>query len=347
MAVQSAKRLRRTSMAANPVRGRTRPRLLRLLIVAGAVELVVPELLSSPNLLTANLACTYAIAAIGLSIVFTLGGLVSVAQAAIMAVGGYAFILLFGDSVGLVVGLALATLAGAAASALTGAIGARVKSHYFILVSLAIAQIVTIVITNASNVTGGANGTALKAPATFAGFQLSLPQDYFAVAVVLMFLAVYVADSLRASRSGLALRARVLDEYLTLASGISIGRYRILGTAVGGALAGLAGAMLAISDSYLGPQNFGLDIAILLLLMVVIAGTGRSGSVVIAALILTFLSQGLLTLTGAGKLIYGVGLVLLIMFAPESLGAVAGRLPHTLRRLPGRASARARAGGTA
>ena len=321
------------AIAGSPVAGRTRPRLLRIVVVGCVAELLVPQVLSAPDLLTFNLACIYAIAAIGLSIVFTLGGLVSVAQGAIMAVGGYTLILLFGDTVGLAVGLVLAVAAGAAASAVTGVIGARVKSHYFILVSLAIAEIVTTVITNWSGVTGGANGAALKQPATLAGFALSVPRDFCAVIIVFVLIAVYLADSLRASRPGLALRARVLDEYLTLASGISVGLYRIIGTAVGGALAGLAGAMLAISDSYLGPQNFGLDISILLLLMVVVAGTGRSGSVVIAALILTYLSQGLLTLTGTGKLIYGVGLILLIIFVPESFGALVSRLPQLTRRV--------------
>jgi branched-chain amino acid transport system permease protein len=309
------------------VPGRTRPLLVRLLLTACVVEVVVPDLLSPPDLLTFNLGCTYALAAIGLSLIFSLGGFVSVAQAAIMASGGYTLILLFGDSVSLKEGLLLAIAAGAAVSALTGVIGARVRSHYFILVSLAIAQIVTLVITNATSVTGGANGAALKGPASLVGLQLGVPEDYFRAIVVLVAVTAYVADSMRASRSGLALRARVVDQYLALSSGIAAGPYRILATGVGGAMAGLAGGMLAVRDSYLGPQNFGLDTAILLLLMVVIAGSGRSGSVVVSALILTFLSQGLLTLTGTGKLIYGLGLILLIIFAPESLGGLTRKAP--------------------
>ncbi len=317
------------------VPGRSRPLLVRLIAVGCVAELLVPGALSPTNLLTVNLGCTYAVAALGLWIVFGLGGFVSIAQAAVMAVGGYVLILLFGPHVGLVVGLLLAMLAGAAVSALTGVVGARVKSHYFILISLAIAETVTLVITNATSLTGGANGAALKAQATLLGLNLGTPVGFFRAAAVAVLAAVYLADSLRASRGGLALRAQVVDEYLALASGVAIGRYRILATAVGGAFAGFAGGMLAVLDAYLGPQNFGLDTAILLLLMVVIAGTGRGGSVVVSALVLTWLSQGLLTLTSTGKLIYGVGLIVLIIFAPEGLGGVpraAGRLLGGLRR---------------
>jgi len=56
--------------------------------------------------------------------------------------------------------------------------------------------------------------------------------------------------------------------------------------------------------------------------MVIIAGTGRSGSVLVSALLLTFLTDGLLTLTSTGELIYGAGLIALIVFVPEGLGGL-------------------------
>lgn len=332
---RAARRGLATILGDRGVPGRQRPLLTRLIAVVLLVQ-VVPGLVSGPNLLTLNLACVYAMAAIGLSIVFSLGGFVSVAQAAVMAVGGYILILLFGPTVGFPVALLLAGLGGALVSALTGIVGARVKSHYFILISLALAETIQLVITNATSVTGGANGVGLKAPASVLGLDLGLPTDYFRFITILTFVVIYLADSLRASRAGLALRAQTVDGYLALAAGVAIGRYRIMATAIGGVFAGLAGGMVAIRDGYLGPQNFGLDTSILLLLMVVIAGTGRAGSVVVSALILTFLSQGLLTLTSTGTLIYGMGLIVLIIFAPEGLGG----LPRLARGALGRLGAR-------
>jgi branched-chain amino acid transport system permease protein len=324
------------------VHGRQRPLVVRM-IAAALIAQVIPGIVSGSNLLTLNLACTYAVAAVGLSILFSLGGLISVAQGAVMAVGGYCLLLLFGPTVGLPLALMIAAAAGAAASAVIGLVGARVRSHYFILISLALAEAINLVITNATSLTGGANGLPLKASPALLGLNLTSAPDFFRAAVVVVFIAVYLADSLRASRAGLALRAQNVDEYLALASGVSIARYRVLATIVGGAFGGLAGGMVGILDGYLGPQNFGLDTGVLLLLMVVIAGTGRSGSVVVSALVLTWLTDGLLTLTSTGKLIYGVGLIALIVFVPDGLGGIS-RVPAAVTarlgaRRPGRGGA--------
>jgi branched-chain amino acid transport system permease protein len=324
------------------VRGRQRPLVVRM-IAAALIAQVIPGILTGSNLLTLNLACTYAVAAVGLSILFSLGGLVSVAQGAVMAVGGYSLLLLFGPTVGLPLALVIAAAAGAAASAVIGLVGARVRSHYFILISLALAEAVNLVITNATSLTGGANGLPLKAAPALLGLNLTSAPDFFRAAVVVVFVVVYLADSLRASRAGLALRAQNVDEYLALASGVSIGGYRVLATVVGGACGGLAGGMVGILDGYLGPQNFGLDTGILLLLMVVIAGTGRSGSVVVSALVLTWLTDGLLTLTSTGQLIYGAGLIALIVFVPDGLGGVS-HLPTALHARIGARRAGARGG---
>ena len=318
--------------------GRTRPlalRLLALLLMAQAIPVAVG---TGTSLLNINLGCTYALAALGLSIIFGLGGYISIAQAAVMAGGGYTFILLFGSHIGLPLALILATLAGGIVSTATGIVGTRVKTHYFILISLAMAEIIELVLTNAVGVTGGSNGMALGGTPSLFGFELTNATVYFRLVSVLVAVVWYLTDSLRASRFGLALRAQLVDEYLALAAGIATERYRVAATAVGGLFGGLAGGLFAIFVGYLGPQDFSIDFAILLLLMVVIAGTGRGGSVIVAALILTYLSQGLLTLAALGKLIYGVGLVALILFAPDGLGGV----PNGLRKLRMRAIPRRR-----
>lgn len=304
------------------VPGRTRPLVWRLVCLAVIVQ-GVPLVLEGSRLFTLDLALIYAIAALGLSVIFSMGGLLSVAQAAVMAAGGYTLILLFGDALGLVPALAAACVAGAVVSTLTGVVGARVRSHYFVLASLALASALLLVISNARSVTGGADGMALKAIPTAFGMELSAPGQFFRIAVVLLIVVWYLTDALRSSRPGLAMTAMTADEYVARASGISIHRHAIFATAVGGAFGGLAGGLLSIFDGYIGPQNFALSTAVLLLLIVVVAGAGRSASVVVAAIILTFLSEGLLSLAEVGKLVYGLGLIFLILVAPEGLGGLA------------------------
>lgn len=328
-----APRLSSTAKRSDDHAGRSRALFTRLLAVVLVMQ-IVPSLASSDaQILTLNLACIYAISAIGLNVVFGMGGLLSIAQAAIMAVGGYALILLFGPTFSLVPALLVACVAGAAVSMLMGIVAARVKTHYFILVSLALAEIIVLIATNATGLTGGANGTAIKAAPAIAGLNLTVPTDFFRFATVLLVVVWYLADALRASRIGLGMTTMTVDEHLATAAGVPVQRYRILATMIGGAFAGLAGAMLGLLDGYLGPQNFELDTAILILLIVVVAGRARSGSVVLAALILTILSRGLLTLQSVGELAYGVSLILLIIFAPEGLGGISQSVRKTAGRL--------------
>lgn len=318
------------------MRGATaRPRFWRFLVLAVILQ-AVPAIVSASSLLWINLACVYAVAAVGLNVIFGLGGLLSVGQAGVMAVGGYMTILIFGEDVGLVPAVLLACVGGAAASLLIGLVGARVKTHYFVLASLAVAETIVIVINNETELTGGANGMAIKAPPVIAGFNLLDPVHFFHIASVVVLLAAYLADALRASRGGLALSAMTMNEHAAMASGVSPLGVRALATAVGGVLGALGGAMLALLSGYLGPQDFHLATAALLLLIVVVAGRGRNGSVVLAAVLLTWLSQGLLTLQSVGQLVYGMALILLLVFAPEGIYGAAEWMRKGLRSRSGR-----------
>jgi branched-chain amino acid transport system permease protein len=319
-----------------------RPRFLRFVAFAVIVQ-AVPGIVSDSNLLTINLACVYAVAAVGLNIIFGLGGLISIGQAGVMAVGGYATILLFGKSVGLAVALLAACVGGALTSAVMGLVGARVKTHYFVLASLAIAEVIVLVATNATSLTGGSNGTALAGIPVVAGLNLTTTHGFFRFGSILVLIAVYLADALRASRGGLGLSALTMNEYLAVSSGVDPRISRALATTVGGVFGGLAGGMLALLDGYLGPASFDLGTATLLLLIVIVAGRAGNGSVVVAALILTFLSNGFLTNPTVGQLAYGIGLIALIIVAPDGLYGAAAWGRRLAARSWGRIGERRRA----
>jgi branched-chain amino acid transport system permease protein len=309
---------------------------LRLpLFVIGAVVVTVlaPAVLSGPNLLTFDLAAVYATAAIGLNVIFGFGGLLSIAQAAVMAVGAYTLVeVLNRFSIGALAALALAGLGGAIVSGITGLIAIRIRSHYFILVSIALAEGVLLVITNENGFTGGSNGIGIASPASVFGVPMGDPGKFVLLAVPLLALVWYLAECLRVSRLGVALHAARGDDYLALASGIPVHRCRLWATVIGGVFGGLAGGMLALLNSYIGPQDFALDTAVLLLLIVVFGGAASNGGTVVAAVVLTALTQGLLTVTAVGDLVYGLAIVLLLIFARRGLAGL-GRAPlHWLAR---------------
>lgn len=277
---------------------------------------------STVALQTINLALIYAIAALGLNIIFGLSGLLSIAQAAVMGAGAYALVLAMGGTVGLIPAVVLAVIAGAVISGLTGLASARIRSHYFILLTLALAEAVLLLIVNNPDVTGGSNGMPLAGGLQLLGLDLSTAWGLFYLVMPLLVISWYLADCFKRCRTGLALRVLSTDEYLALMVGVATWRARFVATMIGGGFAGLAGALLAIDDSYIGPQNFGIDTAALLLLIVVLGGPGSNAGTVVAATILTVLLQGTVTLTVVGKLIYGLAIIALIIFAPGGLAGL-------------------------
>lgn len=311
---------------------------LRLpLFVLGAVivVLIAPRLLSGPSVLTFDLITVYAMAALGLNVIFGLGGLLSIAQAAVMAVGAYTLVLTLNHySIDALAALALACVGGAIASGITGAIAIRIRSHYFILASIALAEGVVLVITNANGFTGGSNGLGLARAGAVGGLTLSDPAHFLVLSVPVLALVWYLAECLRVSRFGIALHAIRSDDYLALAAGIPVHRCRFWATVVGGAFGGLAGGMLALLNSYIGPQDFGLDTAVLLLLMVVFGGMASNGGTVLAAVVLTVLTQGLLTVTAVGDLVYGLAILVLLIFARQGLAGLGRGMLRWGRRRP-------------
>jgi branched-chain amino acid transport system permease protein len=299
---------------------------------------VVPAVASSSSLQTVSLACIFGIAAIGLNIIFGLSGLLSIAQAAMMAVGAYAMVLGMSRELGVLPSVAIASLCAGAVSGLTGIAASRARSHYFILLSLALAEIVLLLIVNNPDITGGSNGIPLPGVDSIAGWDLSTPQGLFYVVMPLLLVSWYIADCFKRSRPGLALRALNADEFLALMAGVPTAQARLYATVIGGAFAGLAGALLAIDDAYIGPQSFDIDTAAILLLIVVLGGPGSNAGTVVAATILTLIVQGTLLLPSVGQLLYGVAIILIIIFAP---GGLSGLAHLALRRFTRRSAKRA------
>jgi branched-chain amino acid transport system permease protein len=326
---------------------RQRPRIMRwtvafpgrylvMHVVLGLVLIGAPAAINSDSALQiVNLALIYGIAALGLNIIFGLSGLLSIAQGAVMGVGGYALVFAMGGMVGVVPALLLACVSGAVVSGLTGLASARIRSHYFILLTLALAEAEILLLQNNPDLTGGSNGMPLQGTARIFGWDLTTAHGLFYCAMPMLLLSWYLADCFKRSRPGLALRTLSAHEYLAIMAGVATGRARFYATLIGGAFAGLAGGLLVVDDAYIGPQNFDIDTASLLLLIIVLGGPGSNAGTVVAATILTVLVQGTIMWTTLGQLIYGLAIIILIIVAPGGLAGLARLLLNKVARAIG------------
>ena len=265
-------------------------------------------------------AAILGIAALSLAFVLGQGGLVSFGHAAPFGFGAYAA-LIAGEAgihdIAAVIGLA--ALAGAAFAAATGAVALRTRGVYFIMITLAFAQMAYFVFASLS-VYGGDDGMALARRATVFGAKLlrgDLPLAVLAIGVLALTFAGL--RRLTDARFGAVLRAARDNEIRVAALGIGAGPVRLTAYAIAGAVAGIAGALLAEQTEFVAPAIMNWHRSGELIVMVVLGGAGRAGSstlkgAIAGAIALVALEEALGHVTEYGKL--GLGLAILtVVFA--------------------------------
>ena len=257
--------------------------------------------------------------AIGLNFLTGYAGQVSLGSGALVAVGSYTTAILMVDAhwsfwASGLAGMVLATVIG-----LVMALPAlRLSTWYFALVTLTFAQVVTDLLVEWRSVTRGFSGiVGIPAP-SIAGHALSPVQVYLVVAgcVVAAFLVI---RNLTLSRYGRGMVAARDNPLAATASGVSLLRIKLFAFAVSAALAGLAGAFYAVQKTVITPEDFTADFSIFFLLMIVTGGLGKLWGPVIGTLIFFLLPELLGPLQSWRLLIYGVMLLVLMVFAPHGI----------------------------
>jgi branched-chain amino acid transport system permease protein len=288
---------------------------------ATVAALALPLFTAAPYLLqTLTNAWLSALLALSLTLMAGTAGQVSLGQAALLAIGAYASALLTLD-------LEWPTLVTVPlAGLLTGLIGTvlvfpafRLRGHYIAIATLAIGEVVGLVILNWESLTQGALGLTGIPPLSVAGHDLYAPaQVYWLCLVVLIVLALLQVRLLR-SHFGRTLRAIRDDDVAARSYGIGLDRYKGLAFAFGGFGAGISGGITAHLYSYINFQTFDAQVSLLALTMVILGGLGNVLGAVVGAVALVSLPELFRVTAEYRVLIYGVVLLLLIRFRPQGL----------------------------
>ena len=271
-------------------------------------------------------AATYAIAVFGLSVVLGLCGQINLAQAAFFAFGAYGVGLGTVDYhlpfwLCLIGGVALAVAAGAALGGST----LRLGGHYLAMVTISFQQILTVVLINAISVTHGPDGiSSIPRPA---GFEAS--QRYLALVVAILALVGYGVWRLADTRLGRAMRAVRDNELAASAAGIDVFRTKVLAFAICAALGGLGGGLFAGGFAYVSPDQFSFADSIVLLTMGLLGGVASPVGSAIGTGLLILIPEWLRFLKSVPGLylaIYGMAVILIVIFMPDGIWGFVGRL---------------------
>jgi len=306
-----------------------------------------------------DIALLFVMLALGLNIVVGFAGLLDLGYIAFFAVGAYSYALLaspqFGIHWSFLVLLPLGAMVAAVFGILLGAPTLRLRGDYLAIVTLGFGEIIRIFLNNLNrpyNITNGPQGITLIDPVqlggfalnksyTIAGFTIAPVHSYYFLFLLCAAAAVLISLRLQDSRIGRAWVAIREDELAASAMGINTRNMKLLAFAMGATFGGVAGALFASFQGFISPESFTLLDSIMVLCMVVLGGMGNVPGVVLGAVLLTALPEALRhagplqqTLLGGiyvepsdlRMLLFGLALVLMMLFRP------AGLWPSPIRR---------------
>jgi len=277
-----------------------------------------------------------AIFALSLDLLVGWTGLVSFGHAAYFGVGAYALAILSpkAEAAGMWSSLGVAIVVAAACAFVVGIFVLRTRGIYFIMVTLAFAQMFYFVFHD-TDFGGGSDGRYVNVKpdvsiAGFAPFDLDRPVHvYYVVLAVLVAVFLFLQLLLR-SPFGRALQGIRANEQRMRALGFPVTAYKLAAFTLAGALAGLAGWLLAAQSGFVNPEILSWHQSGNVLLMVILGGAGTPYGPIVGAFALTLLHELFSTLTRHWQLWLGISIVLIVLFMPGGLGHLVRRVKRSL-----------------
>jgi branched-chain amino acid transport system permease protein len=283
----------------------------------------------------------YALAAASLDLILGYGGLVSLGHAAFFGAGAYVVGILayhdFEESVLITWPLTIsgsdsALVAWPAAIAIAallatiiGALSLRTSGMHFIMITLAFAQMLFYFFVSLEGY-GGDDGLSLFSRNTLPGLDLGNDVQFYYVCLLLLGAFLFLAGRLVEARFGMVIRGCRESEKRMKSLGFPTYRYKLLCFVIAGAAAGLAGALIANQVEYVSPGLMHWTRSGIILVMVLLGGSGTLYGPVLGAAAFLLLEEMLSMYTEHWLLYFGPVLILVVLFARHGLyGILVGK----------------------
>lgn len=270
---------------------RVRGPLAIAVLITGAF--LLPFLLTSQQQSLATRALIFGMAAASLDLAYGQAGLYSLGNAALFGVGGYTVgILMVRSGIESFWVLIAAAIVGAALASLAfGLIALRARGIYFILVTLALGQMVANIAQQWSflKTSYSESVTGIYLPSLGLGEQWTNGTFYQFVLVIAVLMLV-VIRRIVTSPLGSAIRGTRENEVRMAVLGYNVWRYRLVALVLSGTLTGVAGALFAFQSGLIAPTNIGVGASGILVLMVIIGGSGTRYGAFIGGIVVTLLT---------------------------------------------------------
>ena len=262
----------------------------------------------------------HTILALGLNLLMGYAGQVSLGHAAFYGIGAYTTAILTTTlKWSPWFGLAAAILVTGLIAYLIGMPTLKLKGHYLAMATLGFGMIVKIVFVQCYALTGGTSGITGVPPISIAGLELANDRQYYFLVWFFVIALIWLSYNIVDSRVGRALRAVHGSEIAAASMGVNTAKYKVQVFVLSGMYCGLAGALYAHYIRFVNPDPFGFMFSIQLVVMVVIGGMASIWGALAGAGTITLLSQLLQRFEDYEVLVFGLILVLVMVYLPAGL----------------------------
>ena len=301
-----------------------------VLLAALALLPVYVELGGSRFLLTLfTRIIILAMAAVSLNLILGFGGMMSFGHAVYLGIGGYAVGMLAHE--GIYSGFVqwpVALAASAFFALIIGALSLRTRGVYFIMLTLAFAQMAYYVVAGLARYGGDDGLTIYKRSQFFEPINLSNKFQFYYICLALLYASIYLVWRIVNSRFGMVIQGSRSNDTRMRAIGFPTFRYKLTCFVIAGVLCGLAGALLANHTDFVSPAMMYWTRSGDLIIMVVLGGMGSVVGPVFGAVELLVIEETLSGITEYWQIILGPLLLLVVLFARGGIDGLLGKVRH-------------------
>ncbi|MBU2646361.1 branched-chain amino acid ABC transporter permease [bacterium] len=322
-----------------------------LLVGIFVLLVIIPLTGSAYTLYLLNTIGIYAIAAIGLNLLIGYTGQISMGHGAFFGVGAYtAAILTTRLGLPLLLALPLSGVLTAVVGMIFGIPSLRLKHLYLTIATLAGQFIIEYILVQWESATGGAEGIAVSNGSIF-GIELNTDRSFYFLIFISLIVMTWVMVNLIRTRFGRALVAIRDNDRAAEGMGIPIFKYKLLAFGISSFYAGFAGALFAFYMMTITPEPFNMWLSIEFIAMIIIGGLGSVSGAIFGTIFIVSLGEVLsmvteflmnfgpaasvsITMAPLREFVFGLSIVLFIIFEPKGLAEIWRILRSSFRLWP-------------
>ncbi len=284
------------------------------------ILLLLPLFLGKYSIFLLSLLAIYALVSLGLNLLMGYTGQIAAGHAGFLAIGAYVTAIFTANFAWLPCPVTL-LLAGTISGLIGFLLGIpilRLKGFYIAMATLAFGVVVSEIILQWSAVTGGDDGFSVPT-ATIGSFAFDSDFKLFYLIIPVTLIMTLLAKNLVGGYIGRAFIALRESEIAAQTVGVDLAKYKTIAFAVSAFYTGVAGGLFAYLITYLSPDAFTIELSIDFIAMIVIGGMGSILGSIIGAVILTGMQQVLAGLQDLQILIFGLSLIIFMIFMPRGI----------------------------